>query len=528
MISALLVCVLILVVHPFLLDAAPPTVTYLAFLQYIEDLPGLLVVGRTLDDTRTPFAKTMIVDEHTVSKLDFALRMLSQEGWIIRYTSTISNYQRHRPKVSVFGMVEYDAVVTLDSALMLTTNIDEVFACGAFCAVERDNAFATSFMVIHPNATLDLQNQMLRHPEYSNLEMTEHIFLNTVLNRFDYMPMYEGNGKVPQFEVVGHKEYRLPNIYCGDVMLYYFRNSMWWENNGLPPKVLRFNVGAGISEPWNFYGYGFFSLHWTWYAVLKTILPPETVWITCFRVLIPIALGAVTLPYTNYVCYYINLAYQHRFVQPIYHLLARLTNNLLSFVGAFWLVGSLTLAFSLAPNIIDGVHPIACWLLAFEWFALFLCYFVFGLLYFSRSGHVQTAQHIPLMKFRGPTDEAVQKQVASVRTTDETESSAWHHESEIPSTRTELPTLCGLIALLGLCMGLDLPRHPSGLFPFAVSLFLYMFVLVVLVALLLYRLPVIFHDAYSGDESVNAVYARVGDDDVITDPEENLRTGETM
>lgn len=159
--------------------------------------------------------------------------ILQAQGWAIRPATMIITNQNKRKfadeylKLHAWNMSEYRRVVYLDLDVMVTTNIDRLFNCGAFCALyTKYDLFSTSVMVIEPSTAV-FQDLIEKARTLSTYYSGVEGFLNEYFKDFIYAAVFNWtDGKEYQ------QHLRLPRDvhHCMIINQFFHKPWLWWTN----------------------------------------------------------------------------------------------------------------------------------------------------------------------------------------------------------------------------------------------------------------------------------------------------------
>ena len=241
-------------------------------LQYGGFFLSLRVLGQSLRESGT--TRDMIA--LCMSDVpDYQKEILRKEGWIIRSLDPLPKscvgdhvYSRHFTKVQAWLLKEYRRVILIDSDAIVLHNIDQLFACGEFCAAYRhSDLFNTGVVVLQPSEDT-FRSICSKIQSIRSFTNGDQGFLN-----YFYEDLKKARMFSPADDVVsdGEREkfQRLPAEYNGDVSVYYLTNQ-WMYLDTNEPYVLHYTLGP--IKPWKWWSYPLFSLNWRWKS-LRDRLP---------------------------------------------------------------------------------------------------------------------------------------------------------------------------------------------------------------------------------------------------------------
>lgn len=148
-------------------------------------LPGVLALRHALTAVGSHYPLKVVVNQNADTHFqslckDYGLETIqsslretmADETRSLNVESGVSNWNFTLDKLSIFGLAEFDAVVFLDSDMLIRKNIDWLFSAGHMSACKAGAsvadtlgvAFNSGLMVIHPQDGLDRQLFKLIQP----------------------------------------------------------------------------------------------------------------------------------------------------------------------------------------------------------------------------------------------------------------------------------------------------------------------------------------------------------------------------
>ena len=335
-------------------------VTYL----YGNFVLGVRVLGLSLRKTGTT-RDMVVLCASTVSERTKTI--LVKDGWIVKSIGEIKNPYKCNSgpdkiaKLQLWTLTDYRRIVYIDADAIVVDNIDELFHCGAFCAVFRhSDYFNTGIIVLRPSLDIyrDMFSKLGTLPTYDNYDQG---FLNSYYKSLLNASIFEPSNPTSQEDIM-----RLPAVYNGDVGIYYALNSKWF----IAIKVIHYTLGP--VKPWIWWSYLLFDLNWKWTQLRDQLMYYEDVdpGITSSPVNM--------VPFIGLVCMLISLF----LFQPYYQLLFN-QNRILDFLTRWApvdsvfanlfptaiLLFSVYISFYLVPL---QLHPISALVLFFMWILFLL------------------------------------------------------------------------------------------------------------------------------------------------------------
>jgi hypothetical protein len=273
------------------------------------------VLMRSIRDSHTRFRRIVIVPQDGLDpRSEAQLRQDDPRIEIVR--AKIPNVFRHssltdhrtqllhmRNKLVIWDdptLAALKRVVYLDAENLVLRNLDEIFACRQFCAVDNGQSvvYANSLLVISPDSLAArslysdaIDTFMITGREYNYIGITQG-FLPGLFEAFEESPMFfldddEGVDEDSKDAVV----HRLPFYYSINHMVFYER--MNWDlyrckdknssPDAIPGPLLSYKYSGATVKPWFWLPYVYFQVFWHWQRVRETLLEDHmTFFITKF------------------------------------------------------------------------------------------------------------------------------------------------------------------------------------------------------------------------------------------------------
>lgn len=175
-------------------------------------------------------------------------------------------------------------VVYLDPENLVLRNLDEIFACKQFCAVDNGQSvvYSNSLLVISPESIAArnlysdaIDSFMISGREYNYVGITQG-FLPGLFEAFEESPLFYIEEEVdndssasPASDSVVH---RLPFYYSINHMVFYERLN--WDlykckdknltAGSIPGPLLSYKYSGGTVKPWFWLPYTYFQVFWHW------------------------------------------------------------------------------------------------------------------------------------------------------------------------------------------------------------------------------------------------------------------------
>ncbi|CAG9463483.1 unnamed protein product [Pedinophyceae sp. YPF-701] len=233
---------------------------YVALIYTDNFLLGTRVLGQSIRDTGTNRDLVVLATE-AVS--DTVASILEGDGWIVKRIATIANpgtgpsavgknnfpakFWGVYSKLTVWNLVEYDKVIYLDSDILVTQNIDELFACPGLCVVVRHSErFNSGVMVLDPSAEV-FDDMLAKISQLQSYTGGDQGFLNEYYSEFVEAPIFQPSG--PKLDP-SLRTARLTTGYNGDIGLYILNSGRWMIPES-QIKVLHFTLGP--LKPWDWW-----------------------------------------------------------------------------------------------------------------------------------------------------------------------------------------------------------------------------------------------------------------------------------
>lgn len=256
------------------------------------------VLMRSIRNSETRFRRIVIVPQDGLQPRSEAL--LRQDDPQIEIVRTkIPNVFRHsqltdhrtqllhmRNKLVIWDdpvLSTLKRVVYLDGENLVLRNLDEIFACRQFCAVDNGQSvvYANSLLVISPDslAARNLYSDaidtfMITGREYNYVGIMQG-FVPGLFEAFEESPLFffdDSDVDVDTRDAVVH---RLPFYYSINHMVFYER--MNWDlykckdknlsTGAIPGPLLSFKYSGATIKPWFWLPYTYFQVFWHWEQV---------------------------------------------------------------------------------------------------------------------------------------------------------------------------------------------------------------------------------------------------------------------
>lgn len=245
---------------------------YASLLYGEEFVLGIRVLGQSILEASTGTTNADLVALVAGKISDSTLKLLRDDGWIVKQSDIVSNPTAVHPKkfsgvytkLLLFGeFSEYEQVIFLDADTIVVKSIESLFFCDGFCAVLRHSErFNTGVMAIKTDTALmqDMLTKALVLPSYTGGDQG---FLNEYFNTFSNAPMfypekermlseygpvnqlYNGAQK-PPIEYMG----RLPTTYNADLGLFVLNHNRWpFDQDSI--RVIHYTLGP--IKPWQWW-----------------------------------------------------------------------------------------------------------------------------------------------------------------------------------------------------------------------------------------------------------------------------------
>ncbi|KAJ0402903.1 hypothetical protein ATCC90586_006025 [Pythium insidiosum] len=289
------------------MDGAFATIFYDHGQDSDDMLLAIRVLMRSIRDSHTQYRKMVIVpsDGLRASSRETFLRDDPQIE-IIR--AEIPNVFRHHtltePRAQLLHMrnklVLWDdpllskmqRIVYLDPENVVLSNLDEIFACAQFCAVDNGQSivYANSLLVVSP-ASVAARNLysdaidafMISGREYEYTGIAQG-FLPGLFEALEESPLFnvdEPADSDDAFEIEASKSVvrRLPFYYSINHMVFYERlnwdlykcNKKNASTNEIPGPLLSYKYSGATVKPWFWLPYTYFQVFWYWQDVRERL-----------------------------------------------------------------------------------------------------------------------------------------------------------------------------------------------------------------------------------------------------------------
>lgn len=275
---------------------------------YGEESEALLlatrVLMRSIRDSRTRFRRIVIVPQDGLDPRSEA-QLLQDDPQIEIVRAKIPNVFRHssltdhrtqllhmRNKLVIWDdptLAALKRIVYLDAENLVLRNLDEIFACRQFCAVDNGQSvvYANSLLVISPDSLAArslysdaIDTFMITGREYNYVGITQG-FLPGLFEAFEESPLFffDDDDDVDE----GDKDavvHRLPFYYSINHMVFYER--MNWDlyrckdknasSDAIPGPLLSYKYSGATVKPWFWLPYVYFQVFWHWQSVRATLM----------------------------------------------------------------------------------------------------------------------------------------------------------------------------------------------------------------------------------------------------------------
>ncbi|GAQ84466.1 glycosyl transferase family 8 [Klebsormidium nitens] len=170
-------------------------------------------------------------------------------------------FARALNKLLAWRLTEYARVVQLDADNLFLRNVDELFACGDFCAVFINPCiFHTGLMVLKPS--LETYADMLKQLETApSFDGADQGFLASYFPDLLDCPMFR---PLPPGSARLNGTYRLPLGYQMD-HVYYYLNFRWTLTPACAPQGVLTFPGAPVLKPWYWWSWPLLPLTLEWH-----------------------------------------------------------------------------------------------------------------------------------------------------------------------------------------------------------------------------------------------------------------------
>ncbi|DAZ98134.1 TPA: hypothetical protein N0F65_003120 [Lagenidium giganteum] len=293
-------------------DAAFVTIFY----DFGEDSDDLLlatrVLMRSIHDSKTRFRKIVIVPEdgireesaallqrdgHDVELLQVDIPNVFLHARVIDHRAQLSHMRNKLVLWDDPVLSSLQRVVYLDPENLVMRNLDEIFACKHFCAVDNGQSivYANSLLVVSPSnhAARSLYSDAvdafwISGRAYNWVGITQG-FLPGLFEAFEESPLFYQDEEEER-DAVGTDDddstgfvddradsvvRRLPFYYSINHMVFYERLN--WDlykckdknapSDGIPGPLLSFKYSGSMIKPWFWVPYVYFQVFWHWQAV---------------------------------------------------------------------------------------------------------------------------------------------------------------------------------------------------------------------------------------------------------------------
>ena len=243
---------------------------------------------------------------------------LKNDGWIVKSVNSHDHKPSFMTKLEIWRLTEYRRVVYLDADAIVTQNIDELFRCGAFCAVFRAfDLFNAGVLVLKPS--LETYNKLINKIDPHASGDDQHL-LNVYYRSLCYARMFNASDHIYHDEPL-----RLHSGYNPDTSIYYFWSG-WKLINEKQVKIIHYTLGP--VKPWKWWAYSIFDLNWRWIALKESLDHPGEEYHE-LQVWFLLPLGIILLMMSVIYCLY----YSCRVVK--YHIIERkaLLRKMMSLLG---------------------------------------------------------------------------------------------------------------------------------------------------------------------------------------------------
>lgn len=268
-----------------------------------EDSEALLlatrVLMRSIKETKTRFRRIVIVPEDGLQPLTRAVLQLDDPHIEIVQASfanvfkqsSMTNHRTQllhmRNKLALWDdpvLSKLKRIVYLDPENLLMKNLDEIFACKQFCAVDNGQSvvYSNSLLVISPESVAArnlysdaIDSFMISGRSYNYMGITQG-FLPGLFEALEESPLFFADGSEPDDgEAVDSVVRRLPFYYSINHMVFYERLN--WdlykcaEKNSsagvIPGPLLSYKYSGATIKPWFWLPYAYFQVFWHWQDV---------------------------------------------------------------------------------------------------------------------------------------------------------------------------------------------------------------------------------------------------------------------
>lgn len=292
------------------------------FYDYGDDSDALFlatrVMMRSIKDSQTKFRKLVLVPKDGIDAA--RARVLQQDDPTIEIVRTgvsnvflLTSITDHRAqllhmrnKLAIWDdpvLSQLQRVVYLDPENLVLRNMDEIFACTQFCAVDNGQSvvYSNSLLVISPasvaarNLYSDaIDSFMISGREYNYVGITQG-FLPGLFEAFEESPLFYNEddddnkskanatrGLVKPATTVAATEsvvHRLPFYYSINHMVFYERLN--WDlykckdknltAGSIPGPLLSYKYSGATVKPWFWLPYTYFQVFWHWQAVRERL-----------------------------------------------------------------------------------------------------------------------------------------------------------------------------------------------------------------------------------------------------------------
>jgi hypothetical protein len=178
-------------------------------------------------------------------------------------------------------------IVYLDPENLVLKNMDEIFECREFCAVDNGQSivYANGLLVITPTSLAGrtilsdaIDSFMISGRPYNYVGISQG-FLPGLFQAFEESPLfYDGDG-TPDTDTFKSVAHRLPFYYSINHMVFYER--MNWDlyqckeknhsPDQLPGPLLSYKYSGSLIKPWFWLPYAYFQVFWHWQNVRERL-----------------------------------------------------------------------------------------------------------------------------------------------------------------------------------------------------------------------------------------------------------------
>lgn len=259
------------------------------------------VLMRSIRESGTVFRKILLVPRDGIARAKADV-LLQDDPTIELVRTTAANVFLHtsvtdhraqllhmRNKLVVWDdpvLAKLKRVAYLDPENLVLRNLDEIFACGMFCAVDNGQAvvYSNSLLVISPESVAArnlysdaIDSFMISGRAYNYVGITQG-FLPGLFEAFEESPLFQFDadmGSDSETSVV----HRLPFYYSINHMVFYER--MNWDlykcndkNHtaaSIPGPLLSYKYSGTTVKPWFWLPYTYFQVFWHWQDVRELL-----------------------------------------------------------------------------------------------------------------------------------------------------------------------------------------------------------------------------------------------------------------